>query len=363
MMDHRRRQAELAHSLSALSLDAVLISDPIDIRYLCGFAGTTAELVFTPTQSWLVTDPRYADAQDMVAGVKAVVTEAPVLETITDIARHQHIKHLGFDSHHTSYFRYQSLSEKLISINLVPVSGLVEALREEKEPGEIEAIRKAVVITEQALHQAILALRTGITEREIAAVFEFAASGLGSEGAPFATIVAFGAHSAIPHATTGKRQLAPGDAIKIDCGARFAGYCADMTRTFFWQSSSEQLSAAYAAVLTANTTAIAGISLGIALNKIDEAARTVIDGTEFAGLFTHGSGHGLGLEVHELPSIAKTSAEVAKNGMVFTIEPGIYISGVGGIRIEDIVAITEDGIELLTSFPREMTVITGDKEG
>jgi Xaa-Pro dipeptidase len=227
--------------------------------------------------------------------------------------------------------------------------------RARKTPAEVEAIQEAINISERALKDTLKQVQVGMTEREIAGLLNDALSAHGSEGNAFGALVLIGEKSALPHGNTGERVLQEGDTLLIDFGGMKHGYPADITRTFFWGEGSEELKKIHAIVARANEAARAIAAPGVPCGEVDHAARQVIEEAGYGEYFTHRTGHGLGLEVHELPQIASGVEDVLEVGMVFTIEPGIYLPNVGGVRIEDDMLITEDGARSLTSFPRGAT--------
>jgi Xaa-Pro dipeptidase len=246
--------------------------------------------------------------------------------------------------------------EALAAVETVDATGMLAGLRMTKEPAELQAMRAAVRAVEAGLRAAIDAIQPGVSEREIAEIWERAMRAAGSEGPSFATIVASGPNSANPHYTTGDRRLQPGDLIVLDGGARIGGYVSDITRTVALGEPGDEARRIYATVLAANRAGVAASSPGVSGATIDGAARRVIEEAGYGQYFIHRTGHGLGMEIHEPPYIHATSSAPLRAGTTFTVEPGIYIAGVGGVRIEDDVVLTEAGAECLTSFERELII-------
>lgn len=358
--------------MRAADRQALLLTRRSNIFYLTNFAGSAGALVVTPTASFLVLDSRYLtvardllDSPHAAPGAVLVRVEHSYDETIVEVLTSLGVAVVGFEADDLSVARHQWLAERLESVALVPASGLVERLRECKDPYEAGVMRAAG----RAL-RAIAAglggqLAAGMTEWDVAGAVEAAMRSSGFSRPAFDTIVASGPNAALPHATASRRQLAPGDLVVVDFGGVWDGYCVDMTRTFAVGSPDPEAQRVYAAVLAAQQAAIDAVRPGIRAGEIDAAARGVLERAGLGDAFTHGTGHGLGVEVHEDPRITRRHAGRAGDeqqapgtaaivpGMVFTIEPGAYLPGWGGVRIEDDVLVTEDGCEILTREPGE----------
>ncbi|XSG76409.1 M24 family metallopeptidase [Herpetosiphon llansteffanensis] len=246
--------------------------------------------------------------------------------------------------------------EEVAGIHSIDASAAIASLRMQKGSDEIELMREAVRIVEAGLKTAIEAIQPGRTEREIARIWEEAMQAAGGEGPSFATIVASGPNSANPHHTTGERQIQTGDLVILDGGALYRGYCSDITRTVSVGEPTEQQRMLYDTVLAANRAACAGAKPGMSGAQVDRLARQVVEDAELGRYFIHRTGHGLGMEIHEPPYIASTNKVALPIGTVFTVEPGTYVAGIGGVRIEDDVLLTANGAECLTNFPRELIV-------
>jgi Xaa-Pro aminopeptidase len=338
--------------LRATLEEPLLVSGLANVRYLTGFESSNAGLVVEPDRVRLFTDFRYAIAARAVEGVEAVEIERNLL---AGIAREVEGR-IGFEAHLLTYAGYETLREA--GLDLVPRRGLVEAVRSVKDDGELDTIRRAAAISDRVFEGLVDERFSGRTERELVwRVIEL----LHDEGANepgFEAIVAAGPTGAVPHAHPGDRTIGPGETVVIDLGARLDGYTSDCTRTFAVGGLEGPLAEAYLVCLEAQVAALDAVRPGVAGRDVDAVARRIIDGTQFKGLFGHGLGHGVGMEVHEAPTLRAESDDVLEPGNVVTVEPGIYLEGQGGIRIEDLVVVTEGGSEILTSFPKELTTVS-----
>jgi Xaa-Pro aminopeptidase len=272
---------------------------------------------------------------------------------------------LGFEANSISYEGYHKLSEaietKQVNLELVPTTGIVEQLRSIKEPEELEFITKAVALTEAVFEQAKGIIRPGITEKEAAWEIEKLLRQKGSEGMPFEIIVASGPNSALPHAQPTEKIIRSGEPVLIDMGARISGYCSDFSRTLFLGKADKTLQEIYNIVLKAQTTAIERVESGMDASQADQLARSVVEQAGYGDAFGHGLGHGVGLAVHEFPTLGPTSSDSLADGMVFTIEPGIYLAGKGGVRIEDMVVLESGKAKVLSKTKKDLLFWQGAK--
>jgi Xaa-Pro aminopeptidase len=357
-----RRPARLAALVETFTneVDGLLVSSLPNIRYLTGFSGTNGLLFVTRRDRLLITDFRYDTQARTEAGAAADVRIEPVslwdglwaaLPAMTPM------NVLGFESAHLAHRDFQRLLESGSRWQWRAQLNLVEGLRESKDPGEVGLITGAAGIAVRALERTITHVRSGLTELQVAGVLEHALRDEGSEGFPFATIVASGERAALPHARTSSRVISPGDLVLLDFGAAHQGYCSDVTRTVVAGRASEEQREIYEIVREANAAARTGIRAGMTGQDADALARRYIERRGYGEAFGHGLGHGLGLEVHEAPRLARTAEGRLAVGAVVTIEPGIYRPGWGGIRIEDDVHLASEGPELLTEFTRELLEI------
>ena len=353
----RGRQAKLVELLIGSNLDGLLVSSLPNIRYLTGFSGSNALLLLTPVDTWFFTDFRYASqVEHEVKGATRVVIEKTSLwkGLWEQLASRPGTAAFGFESAHTLHRDFQRLNEEGPRWTWRPTTDLVEQLRASKEPREVESIRLAGVIATSALEKTLGELRAGMTEYEVAGLLEHNLRNAGSDGFPFSTIVASGDRSALPHARAGGRPIAPGDFVLLDFGAVFEGYCADVTRTVVVGRASERQREVYEAVKEANERARLQIAPGMTGQEADAIARNALTARGFGEAFGHGLGHGLGIEVHEAPRLSRVAEGHLPDGAVVTIEPGVYLPGWGGVRIEDDVHLVDHGAELLTEFPRDL---------
>ncbi|TET41350.1 MAG: aminopeptidase P family protein [Dehalococcoidia bacterium] len=341
------RLQKLRQGLAEREVDAIFISQPENRYYLSGFDGSSGFLLITPQNTILATDFRYIEQ------AKAQAPDYQIFQTTDDmedwfprLVAELNLKRLGFEAGHITFVMYRQLTDILDScralLGLVPVDGLVESLRAIKEPEEIELITRAVEITDSAFQHIEDRINIGLSEKEVAWEIERFLRENGSETIPFDIIVASGPNSALPHAKPSSRVINSSEPIVIDIGARFGGYSSDLSRTMCLGNTDDTFNKVYDTVLGAQQAALAMIKEGMTGDQVDSLARTVIEQAGYGKAFGHSLGHGVGLASHEQPRLAPGSTELLTSGMVFTIEPGIYLTDWGGVRIEDIV-VMEDG--------------------
>jgi Xaa-Pro aminopeptidase len=352
------RLAALLEAIDAAHLDGLLLTSLPNIRYLCGFSGTSA-LAFVSARGdvLFVTDFRYkTQAVDEVGDFARVSVEpqslwAGLWQQLPQLA---HVEVAGFESAHLLHRDFQRLLEAGSRWQWRPAVDLVERLRERKDADEVGLIARAAEIAATALGQTLPQLRAGVTELQVAGVLEHALRDAGSEGFPFPTIVASGARAALPHARSSPKVVERGDLLLLDFGAEVGGYCADVTRTVVVGPADGRQRAVYDLVRAANETAAAGVRAGMRGRDADALAREYIERRGHGEAFGHSLGHGLGLEVHEAPRLSRVAEDALPAGAVVTIEPGVYLPGWGGVRIEDDVHLAPNGPELLTHFTRDL---------
>jgi Xaa-Pro aminopeptidase len=349
----QRRQG-VASALGTHKVEALLVSSPASIRYLTGFTGSNCLILLTPSESHFFTDPRYAtDAQQNI-DCKVHVCTKSLFDEAAAVVKRKHWKRLGFEPSWMQVGPYEKFKTKLgTGVKLVPVAGVVEELRAVKSPAEIARIRASVKANSEAYVKTLSRIKLGVREIDVAAELEFQMRMMGAEKPAFETIVASGTRTALPHAHPTTKKLQANELLLIDMGATLDGYTSDMTRMSFLGKPSKRVSDLYKAVLAAQLAGIAAVKAGVEASKVDAAAREVLKRHELEKAFVHSTGHGLGLEIHEGPRIAKKEKTKLQAGMVITIEPGAYIEGFGGVRIEDTVLVTERGCEVLTPTPKE----------
>lgn len=352
------RRATVSAGLAARKLDALLVAFSPNLRYLTGFTGSHGCLLIEPERATLFTDPRYRAqaAQETTARVK-VSKGALVVDILAAIAR-RGLHRVGYEPARMTCDLFESLGARLpMKASLAPARGWIENLRMLKSPGEIARIRRSVETNSRAFEAAVRRVRPGMTERDLAAELEYRMRRLGADKPAFETIVAGGARSALPHAQPTAAPLSPGGLVVVDMGAFEDGYASDMTRMLFIGRPGARVKGTYRAVLEAQLAAIASVRPGVAASLVDRAARQVLKGYGLDGAFVHSTGHGLGLEIHEPPRIGMHGKTVLLEGMAITIEPGVYLDGFGGIRIEDTVVVTANGCEILTPTSKELRTI------
>jgi Xaa-Pro aminopeptidase len=351
------RRQKLVEALERAHLDALLVTSLPNVRYLTGFSGSSALLLVSQHESLLITDFRYqTQVVDEVADTARVAIEAQSLWNglWNLLPQMSGIHVIGFESAHVLHRDFERFLAAGQRWQWRPAVDLVEVLRERKDPEEVDLIRQAATIATGALSQVLPLVREGQTELEIAGMLEKALRDAGSEDFPFPTIVASGPRSALPHARCSERVVNKGDLLLLDFGASYRGYCADVTRTIVVGRADDRQKEVYEIVRSANATASDQVRAGMRGRDADALARSYIERRGHGDAFGHSLGHGLGLEVHEAPRLARTADSVIASGSVVTIEPGIYHPGWGGVRIEDDVYLTTDGVEVLTHFPREL---------
>lgn len=343
--------------LRANDLGGILVADLLNVRYLCGFTGSNGLLLVLPERAVFFTDSRYTlQAGEETGGVEVV--EVQELDSAAAArALETGVQRLGVEERGLSVARWRKLGGAMGTAQLVDVGAALDGLRRRKEDGELDQLRAAARLAEEALRRVLPLVKPGSSEQAIALAFHFEALRLGADALSFDTIVAAGPRGALPHAKPGARPLAAGDLVIVDFGVRLAGYCSDQTVTLPLGTVEPEARTVYDVVLRAQREALAASVPGIVLAEVDRAAREVIASAGYAERFGHGTGHGVGLAVHEAPTVGSRATEVAEEAMVFTVEPGIYLPGRFGVRLEDTVVLRASGAELLTSVPKEFGAV------
>lgn len=356
MSDQALRAEKIRGFLARRGIGALFIDTMRNIRYLTGFSGSSAFLLITKEHRLFFTDFRYREqAHGEVQGWEIIIEQGKRLDTLRRTLRRLGVKSLGFETS-VSYEFYSGL--KGLVPALVPVKEVVERLRQSKDAGELRSIREAVRRAEQAFLRTLPLLRVGATEQAVGRRLEEHLRKEGCRHAAFDIIVASGKNASMPHAKTTSKKIEKGDFVIIDWGGEADGYYSDMTRTLLADGPGlSEKKEVYRVVNKARHEAIAAVRIGTPAQDIDGRARTTIREAGYGDLFGHGTGHGVGLDVHEAPRISWASAERLRDGMVFTVEPGIYRPDLGGVRIEDMVALSGGRTVLLTSLPRDLTII------
>src|SRR5271168_2591126 len=352
-MNHSRRLRALRRSMKQQRIEALLVTHLPDIRYLCGFTGSNAALGITTSRAALFTDGRYTvQAKEQTQSARVVISEKSALSDACAWLAKAGVKRAHFDPEHVTVAALQTMRESIDKRRRNFFTSwetpLVSTLRLSKDEDELKLIAKAARLGCELFEEILPTIQSGVAETAIAAELEFAARCGGAEGMSFETIVASGTRSALPHGQASAARLPRKGFVTLDFGVILNGYCSDMTRTVHLGEAGRQERFAYDAVLEAQEAGVAAVRPGATCGEVDEAARGVLRKAGLAEYFTHSTGHGVGIEIHEAPRIAKEQETVLAPGMVVTIEPGIYIAGQFGIRIEDMVAVTRQGGQVLT---------------
>ena len=358
-MDHRSRQKEFQQSLAANKLDGFVVTHPANLRYLCGYTGSNGLLLFLDGRRTFFTDGRYTEqAREEVEGLRIVIAKGPLLNEAAKLFGNRRPTGLGFEADHTTVVAAAEM-RKLVSkkIQWKPTSGLIMRQRMRKDADELRVIREAVKLGASVYETTLPSIRPGVKESEVAGRLEFAARQAGAERMSFDTIVAAGKRSALPHGRASSQAIPKRGFVVVDSGVVWRGYCSDMTRTVHVGAVSREERGWYEAVLAAQLAGIAAVRSGATAGEVDQAARDVLRKAKLDKFFTHSTGHGVGLEIHEPPRLGKQQEELLEAGMVITIEPGIYVPGKGGIRIEDMVVVTTNGCQVLTPVSKALIEI------
>jgi len=353
-----KRLEKFRKMLGREGLDAALIVSRPNYIYLSGFNGTSAYLLITRSEAYLVTDFRYVEQAQNQAGEYTVVKYAgKPLQPLKELCANCGIRNLGFEEAHVTYESYIEYSKQFSKMSLAPVGKTVERLRTVKDSWEIEKIKKAAEIADSAFTDVLKFIRPGMGESDAAAEIEYHMRKHGASGPSFETIVASGERSALPHGVASGKAINHGEPVIFDFGACYDDYCSDMTRTVFIGKPDKQLKKIYDVVLKSQIAALKSLSPGRKGSRVDAVAREMISRCGFGDNFGHGLGHGVGLEIHEEPRLSPMGEATLKNGMVVTVEPGIYVTGLGGVRIEDLAVVNGESPIILTKSRKDLIII------
>jgi Xaa-Pro aminopeptidase len=355
-VNHANRRSRVHDELRALDLDALLVTRLTNIRYLTGFSGTTAFLLLAP-DPLLVVDFRYADqVADEVSGVetRTVQSSRELWPEIKRLLAGSGKRRIGLESEQLTLHQYLDLTGADGAVEWVPTVGLVERLRRRKDPDEIDAIREAIRVTDEAMDELLGVLEPGMTEHRVAGEIERLQRSKGGERSASEIIVASGPRSALPHGIATDRVIGRGEPVMFDLGTVVRGYLADLTRTIHIGPAPAEFRRIYDVVLAAQSSAEAAVRPGITGREADAVARDIIAEAGFGDRFGHSLGHSIGLDNHETPLLSPFDETVLEPGMVYTVEPGVYVPGLGGVRIENVVVVIESGCEVLTRNPKEL---------
>jgi len=348
IFDNKLRLKKIRAELKRRSLGSLLVTNETNVRYLSGFRGGDSLVIITPDSQFFLTDSRYIEeAGDSVGGFNIVEVATSTYDAISGIVKKNRIKRIGFDSLNLPYEVARRLAGCIRPAKLVSTKNIIESLRAVKDPVEIEAIKRSVDVARGVLKKIVGNIRPGASEQSISDSIECEFIRRGARIA-FETIVACGRNCSKPHSHAAKDKIAGNDAVMLDIGCRLGLYNSDMTRMVFIGKVKDKIKEIYGIVKTAQSTAIEKIRPGVKISEIDLAGRGYIVRRGYGKFFGHSLGHGIGMDVHEEPSISKSNNNILKSGMVFTVEPAIYLPKLGGVRIEDMVLVTDKGHEILT---------------
>ena len=356
----RTKIREIQNRLNKEEIDGIVVSNIVNIRYLTGFTGSTAELVILKDGGDILVDSRYWEqVHHEVNMVKPVLINGDInlFSFLKDLSKKEDFKRLAFEGYSFNYFKYKRLFETLENVELVPVENWVEEMRMVKDNDEIEKIKKALKIAEEALEEILEIIKPGVSERDLAIELEYQMAKKGSEKVAFDTIVASGPRSALPHGKASNKKIYGNEFIVFDFGAVYEGYHSDITRTVYVGNPNEEELLVYNIIFEAQKKAEEVIKEGIESSFVDKVSRDIIQDNGYGNYFGHGLGHGVGLEIHELPRLSPKGKWVLKKNMVVTVEPGIYIPGRFGLRIEDMVVVGEEKATVLNSFTNKLMII------
>lgn len=343
--------------LAGGAVQGVLITNPEDVHYLCGFTGTEGMLLLAGNSSFFLTDGRYTTQAHEQVYAGRIITFKDKIKELARLVKKCGLDTLGFESRQMTVAQLRDIEKALAGVRLVPRPDAFDDLRMIKDAGEIKLLARAAEIAAASLAETLPCITTGISELDIAAELEYRMRKKGGAGAAFPTIVASGVRSAMPHGAASAKLLAGGELLIIDYGVVYEGYCSDETCTFVLGEPTKKQRRIYDTVKTAHDRAISALAPGKHLKEVDAAARACIADHGLGKRFCHGTGHGLGLCVHEQPAVSSRSKSTAQKGMVITIEPGIYLPGWGGVRIEDTVVVTATGCSIITRTDKSLQVI------
>lgn len=354
----QRRLQEVRRHLEKARLDALVVSHLPHVRYLSGFSGSNGLCVVSLSRQSILTDNRYRDQiRDEVEGFRIHIAQAGLFETVQKSGILRGAQRVGFEAQYVPVSAYRNLRKLFPKLSFVPTQSVLEGIAAIKDEGEIESIRRAVTITDSVFNRILKILKPGIREIDIAAEIGYWHKKLGADGEAFEPIVASGVRGALPHARPTLKKIRKGEFVTLDLGCRVNGYHSDLTRTVAVGEPGKKARTIYRIVLEAQCKAIEAAGAGVKNRFLDGVARGHIRRAGFGKYFSHSLGHGLGIEIHEPLRLSTLSRDVLKAGNVVTVEPGIYIPGFGGVRIEDDVVIRENNCEVLNKAPKELLVV------
>ena len=343
--------------LKRCNADLLLVTNLSNIRYLTGFTGSEALLILSPEDGWFLTDSRYtSQAGAEVTGAK-VIEFSSRMDGLVERLQQLNPARVAFEAGSTTVAFYQELCGKTPGVEYLPADAELAGLRSVKDAGELAILERVAAIASEALLDTVARLKPGMTEAEVAWMLEVSMREKGAEGKSFDFIVASGERGALPHGRASEKKLAAGELVTIDYGAIYQGYCSDETVTVCLGEPDAKQREVYETVLAAQRAAMGSVHPGMSFKDLDAKARDLIAGKGYGAYFGHGLGHGVGIDIHEFPAASPRSKHVVQEGMVFTIEPGIYIPGWGGVRIEDTVVVEKNGCRPITRVPKDLIIV------
>ncbi len=342
------------------NVDAALITSEAGTFYLTGYANDSAYVLLTKSGAFYFTDTRYTEESKAACGDGAeviTVNSRDAYEKIFGIMIKTGVKTLGFEGKYTTFNDYSAMSKAFEGIKLVPVDATLDELRSVKTRDEISLIKKAASINDRAFAKTLKKIKAGVTERQVSSELEYQMRKLGADGLAFTTIVAFGANTSKPHAHAGDTVLREGMPVTIDFGCKYKGYCSDITRTFAFGDPGADFRKIYDAVLNANMRGISAVKAGVKGCDVDNASRDYLKSEGLAEYFLHGTGHGVGVEIHEAPVVNPKGDTVLKKNMIITVEPGVYMEGLYGVRVEDLILVENDGCSVISRTDKKLLIL------
>lgn len=355
--DSMNRLDNIREALDRQNVDGIWVTNDKNLRYLANFTGSAGEVIITRDKAFFITDFRYKEqAKEQAQGFEVIIHPGDLYGEINKVLVENNVERLGVEADSLILATYLQVKETF-EAEIVPTNGVVEKIREVKEESEVQIIKEACEITDQAFDHILTFIKPGVTEIEVANELEHFLKGKGATAMSFDTIVASGVRSSMPHGVASEKAIEQGDMITLDFGCYFKGYSSDMTRTIALGEPDPKLVEIYNIVLEAHNRVIEGTKAGMTGKEIDAIARDYITEKGYGDCFGHSTGHGLGLDVHEMPAISKRYDQPVTEGMVITDEPGIYVEGLGGVRIEDDLLIQKDGVLSLNKSPKELIIL------
>ncbi|MBN2897793.1 MAG: aminopeptidase P family protein [Clostridia bacterium] len=356
-----KRAEQLLGLLKEQELDSLFLNNVQNIRYISGYTGEDSYILISPKGKWFITDYRYSEqAEEECKGFKVICRnrqEVSLGQCVNQILKENGLVKMGFERDHINFGMIEDIRADIEGVEVVPTSGLVESIRYVKDEEEVALMKKAASIADQAFEKLMTVIEVGMTEAEAVIELEYYLRQLGADGVAFDTILLAGARTSMPHGIPSDKVIEKGDFITIDFGALYKGYRSDMTRTFVMGEASEEQIRLYNSVLEAQKIGVAAVKSGISGKEPDDRVKEILERDNYYEYAGKGLGHGVGLNIHERPFLSQICTDELKENGVITIEPGVYIPGFGGVRVEDTVIITKDGCEIITRTPKELLII------